>query len=491
MNLNKFAIFCVEFLLILIGAQFAVSAYSTGINVDRLLTAASTFTWISFLIEIALWRKISGEWFSPYTVFYLVLFLFCCGQSVGWSLGLDMGEQDMLYHGYSFMNNKTLDPLILLKGMCFSCLGKSCFHLGALIFYRDDLYLKNARRYAPSDVIATYRKLGKLMLFIVVPAFIVQSLRLMLAVQRGGYLAYYDEVGRDASKVVILMDYISNLYLPSLLILLIGYRDSASLRKLIISLMLVDVLIELFIGGRSNAAMALLAVALVYRYFVGPFTKKQIVLGGAFGYVFLALLNFIATTRSNAGRTFGELFLGIFDSFKNVLGTALGELGGTLSSICFTMMLAPSQYSFRYGMSYWVAPLTWVPAFFFPGEHPCVTWGALSAWLTRALNASYGVGYTMFAEAYINFGWYGLIALCVEGAALVRIIARVSQLRANQDIIGSTFQIMVIMIVMKHLTRSSLVTALRFAIFGVLPMYLLVRIVLNSVRKNATTEGGY
>ena len=146
------------------------------------------------------------------------------------------------------------------------------------------------------------------------------------------------------------------------------------------------------------------------------------------------------------------------------------------------MNLVPSSYPFRYGMSYLVSLISWVPSFFFSGIHPVTKWGELSSWLQTALGMSYGPGYTMVAEAYLNYGEFGYIAMFVEGMIVASVIARVSRKHTEADLLGATYQIMVIMTIMNALVRSSVSFALRQTVLVILPLYILIRV---SMKRNA------
>ena len=96
---------------------------------------------------------------------------------------------------------------------------------------------------------------------------------------------------------------------------------------------------------------------------------------------------------------------------------------------------------------------------------------------------SYGPGFSMIAEAYLNFGNFGFIALLVEGIVIGKLIARVSKKNTEQDLLGSTFQILIIMVLMKSLVRSSVSIATRQAFFVILPLYVIIRLSLGKDTK--------
>ena len=115
-------------------------------------------------------------------------------------------------------------------------------------------------------------------------------------------------------------------------------------------------------------------------------------MGGYFG---IAILNAVADIRDVANRNLLDFFPMLFSSLSNVIGEFIGEVGWSITSVCWTMNLVPGSYEFRHGMSYLVSLISWIPSQFFTGTHPVVVWGELSTWLQKALNMTYGPGYTI------------------------------------------------------------------------------------------------
>lgn len=416
---------------------------------------------VSFVIELIIWNRISGEKISPYIIFIFVAFIFCCGQSIGWAFGIDMGPKDMwdrVDHGMT----KTL----LVKGLCYSMIGLSCFHLGAILFHSNNTRVS---KWSRNEILNSYASLGNIMLLIAIPAFIAKTVLEVIAVSSGGYGAVYS---MESSAFTSLLGILSNYYQPCLLILLISNRDKKIQRRIIVAAMLLDVVAELYIGGRSGAVMTLLGIVVTYHYFIKKFRIRDILLLLVAGYIVVALLNSVAVIRDQSGRGLSSAFSA--NASNNVLGTFIGELGWSITSICWTMNLVPSSYPFRHGMSYLVALISWIPTVIFGSVHPSSTWGELANWLQKALKMGYGPGYTMVAESYINFGWFGIIFLFFEGAVLVNLLSRVSIDDTENNILGATFQILIIMTVMKALVRSSVDQATRMVVFVLLPLYIMI-----------------
>lgn len=469
-------------MMVIIAIQYFFTYYvqsnAGDMSVDSRLVMISTVCLVAFVLELIIWRWMSGELFSPYFVFFLVLFIFSCGQSIGWATGIDIGDKDLwnrIDHG--------LNRSLLTNGLSYSMLAISFFHLGAIFSAKNLPYYHNPSKWDRGTVLKAFDEIGRIMLIICIPAFIAKTAQDVLAVASGGYGSYYI-VNASRGAFMSLISIISDYYQPCMLILLISNRKNRRRRLLIVGAMMIDVIFSLYIGGRSGAVMTLLGILLAYHYFVRPFTAKETIIGAAGGYVGIAFLNGLATIRGSAGRGVTDFVNVLGTSFSNVIGSFIGELGWTLTSICWTMdLVSSSQPSLRYGMSYLVSSLAWIPSFFFGGRanHPTVIWANLSDWLQQSLHMSYGPGYTMVAESYINFGWLGVFAMAIEGFCIGKMIAKVRREYVDENILGATIQVVIIMTVMKALVRSSLSVAIRSVVFTLIPMYLLIKITLSKV----------
>ena len=479
MDESRRKFYAVSFMAILLIVQFCFAlpnVYPDDVsNPEKKLATISIVCVISLIVEVIIWKKYTGEFFSPYMVFFLVLYIFTCGQSIGWATGLDMGKKDLwsrVDHG--------LDRHLLTSGLCYSMLAVSCFHFGAVIRYSGTSPRKKKKVWSAECVENTYRKLGRLLLLIAIPAFAAKALQDVMAVSSGGYKEYY-VVNDSRSAVMSIMSLLAGYYQPCLLLLLIGNRSNERKRRWIVCFMLLDIILSLYIGGRSDAVMSLLGIFLAYHLYVKPFSWKQSVVFGGAGFLSVIFLNGIASIRGTAGRGLTDLIDAFGKSPSSAVGDLVGELGWTITSICWTMDLVPSRYPFRYGMSYLVSLISWIPSTVFGGRtnSPVVKWGNLSNWLMNSLNMNYGPGYTTVAESYINFGWGGLIIMIIEGAVMCRLLASIHRKNTEEDLFGSTFQILIIMILMKSIVRSSFSVAMRSAVFVLIPLYCLLRFSLE------------
>lgn len=468
---RKFNCILFQAIIIIIQLFVVIKVMRETSDIDYALIFLSWICFLSFLVEMLLWNYLSKELLCPYIVFLSVLFVFCCGQSIGWALGIDLGGQDLW-----FRHDFGMDHAWLIKGLAYSMLSVSCFHAGAIINYGGEQIRNNLWR--SEDVIEAYNLIAKPLLLLCIPAFVVNILQTVLAVATGGYAAYY-EVLESRSAIFTLFGYIDDYYEPCLLLLLIANRDKKQTKFIIIGFMLFEAICQLYIGGRSGAVMTVLGIVLAIHYFVRPFSSIDIVRLGTLGYIGLALLNAIEKTRNTIGKGIGDVLNAIGISFFDAIGHFVGELGWSMSSTIWTMMLVPKTSDYRHGVSYLASLLVPIPNIGIWEVHPAKLYANIGDWLEKALNYDHGIGYSMVAESYINFGWFGLIVMFVFGLILVRFLARVKRVNTENDILSATFQILIIMTIMKSLVRSSFSNSMRSIVYVLIPIYLIISYKLN------------
>ena len=151
---------------------------------------------------------------------------------------------------------------------------------------------------------------------------------------------------------------------------------------------------------------------ILYNNFVKPFTKKQLIIVALGGMVVLSLLSYIRQTRNSSNRSMNITNMLLDD---NGAVQTIAEMGNTMFCMIHTMEFVPAEEDYRYGKSYAYSFTTLIPNLGFWEEHPAKKEANLGEWLTNKMELSYGSGYSMVAEAYMNFGPYGFIMMYILG----------------------------------------------------------------------------
>lgn len=479
MNKNHFRIkskkfYLVSIMVITILIQYlSFMMFKNTLNTEAAIRTVSIETIICLVVYLLTWKRLSDELLCPYTVFLLVLFIFTCGQTIGWVFNLDMGTTDLLQRFDAGMNNSRV-----LDGLIYSSISLSFFHTGAIM---SSKVLNFKIWYSSEEVIKGIKRFILPMMIVVVPCYLFNTIKEIMIVSSMGYLGVYVAEQSVVSRYV---GYISDYMMPCLLLLLIANKDNKIKRNIIFIAMLAVLFISIYSGGRSDFAMGLFAIMLLYHVYIKKIDWKRALLLVAIGYFVMILFVSVAQIREDAGRGISEYFALFGDNSSTALGAIVGELGWNLSSIAWVQMLVPSTEGFRYGLSYLVSLIVWIPSFLFGGDatNPVNLYGNLASWLQKALNKPYGPGFTMVAESYMNFGHFGVIAMALEGYLIARILARVSNKNANNDLYHSIWQIIIVMVIMKPLVRSSTTAAFHYVFYVLLPLWFLFKYNIMKVR---------
>lgn len=180
--------------------------------------------------------------------------------------------------------------------------------------------------------------------------------------------------------------------------------------------------VELLIGYRASAVIPLLLViygiGVKNRYEKSVVKRKKnrrtIFLLCALGaLVVLVVFPVVRATRNSGGLaalTWRDIFS--VENVRSIFST-VNDMGKSLQTVIYTLRLVPEEYPFRYGVTYLVNLTEIFPNFFW-AVHPAEAYGSLGRWLTKIVDYSFwkyggALGYSCVAEAYINFGYFGIL----------------------------------------------------------------------------------
>lgn len=212
-------------------------------------------------------------------------------------------------------------------------------------------------------------------------------------------------------------------FIPALLLWLAFEKSKKSRQKIVLSLLLYS-LMSMASGGRTEGLPLLLTLLYYYQQNTDDTHKNRRLMKNtlfAVGVlVILYLLRFVANTRSNSGESI-DFFL--------IPESLLSEMGFNFTSVCFTRELITSTEGLRYGKSYLHSLLCLYPKSLDPtGTIAAIEQFLPENWLAARLAANYGslygfgVGYSVIAECYLNFGDFGWVAAFVQGMLVQKVM---------------------------------------------------------------------
>jgi len=432
---------------------------------------------VLLLFSIASWMSRGFRFLSPYLIFLFVLYVFCYGQPLLMAFNLLSEDGSLIgYLGITRADLYNSDWLTLLM-LAF-------FHLGALICVD-----KNKRKLAETRQINNIRVSNRLkwvglVLFIIsFYPYVRETVNDLVYSFIYGYGALYEReqvTGLDHAT-----SFLSDLFIPSVICLFIGYRDNKKIRYFLSLLLFINIAAIFMIGGRSNGVILLAILIIIQDSLIRHFTKKDYIILSIGTVFLLILMSALATTRNEGGRS---LDVDSFSSDDNMAVKAIAEMGGSQSCLVKTMELVPSATEdFRYGRTYFFAFTTIIPNLNFWDIHPAKKYANSSDWLTDKLGLSYGTGFSMTAEAYINFGYFGILVFLLFGYLFAKIFGSIDSAIKKHDMGRVVFLLIIFWFALK-LPRNNFINIVRPFFYIVLPIYVYCNYSLAKYANNKDTK---
>lgn len=444
-------------LLMLISVVYAIIGYTIEQPTMHSLSMMGWFGLIQLVYCIRSWMKLGYQFISPYVIFLLSLYVFSYGQSFLWALGLE--SERLLVGFYGISISEIFDAQVLTIIML------AFFHIGALYYEKN-----NFNKLVPLVSIDNTRRLKQigwfLFIFSVFP-YMTDTINDMVLSMTRGYGALYEGEGKIGLDN--LSGFIAGYFIPSVICLFIAYKNNKIIRIVLLCIFCLNIIAILLTGGRTNAVILLAILVILYNYLIKRFTKKWLILG-IFGMFFLLqVLTFVATVRVDGVRTVNFEEMNKVDN--NAAVDAIAEMGGTMFCLIKSMDIVPDVEPYRFGKSYVYSFTTLIPNLGFWSIHPAKKESNLSDWLTDELNLGYGTGFSMCAEAYVNFGYFGFVLFFFWGWFLASIFGKIDVSVQTRNYALLAFLLILFWFFLK-LPRNNFINLVRPIFFVAGPIYL-------------------
>ncbi len=435
-----------------------------NIEENALSAALGLFAQILTLTYYFSWGKITGNYLNLFGMFLVSFVLFCLGQVIIYSYGV---------RTFAGANMFTRLPVQLINSSAiYTLICLAAFFSGALLVI--DSPKKPVAIEEEECNLAAFRKVGKLLLVFSAIPFLYSRTTTLLAARSIGYEALYNYSNYGSSRVFKIIEGLSSLFTVGLIMLLVGYKHDKNKRNLITLFLSISAVITLMMGERTGAASMLLVVYW-YRSFCLPTKKdKKKNLLGIILVSVLLLLAFPAIQRLRHEGIANVVQIsqivarnGIVES----LISSIASVGFSVFPLAKTMEIVPLYENYRYGITYLMALTTVFPNLFFE-IHPAQKYSALASWLMKSLNMTYGPGYSMPAEAYINFGWFPLPIMLLAGYLIARLLYITKD---NRNDPFRVFVAMMFFFMNITLPRREFLGVVRDIAYYIIPAYLVLK----------------
>lgn len=287
---------------------------------------------------------------------------------------------------------------------------------------------------APAKIIASIPPsiallVGQIFLYLSIIPVVVTVLGAVELAKSGGYGSLFEQQAATgfAASAAVMADFI----FPGVFLVITGGQRKPYLRIFAVVYLFAYTCAKLTIGSRGAAIMPLLAMLWLWDVVVRPIPRT--LLAGVAAVFLLVVFPVVGATRNEVIGVdlFSIEFLTkTLTSINNPLVASISEMGFSATAIGWTMELVPKVRPFDWGMSFLVSVLTLVPNVFTSGRHPALTMSGYDTpdnWLVGIIDPAFasqggGLGFSFIAEAYLNFGWFGMILLGVIGFLFAKFV---------------------------------------------------------------------
>ena len=421
------------------------------------------------------WKKERKEsLFSPYIIFISFFVIFNYGQPLLWAIGMNTNSGLMsgrLITGtHLSISMEQLNSVKVLT--CFAMLS---LHAGAL------LYASKLTDPAPSKQIELcdgnlqqfeiekQNRIYRAMLFIGIVAGII-SIPLTLyryiyfygvAMTRGYGAIYYNNDFSYASLTFI----IEMFFFPSLLCILIGGKFNRKSQIFVWLIFAIYMFINLMMGDRGTWLYKfVILIWLEIDHYNIKIQRKilpysiALIIGLYFVYAIVGL--------RDAGNITLDAILNNLGSVELPIFTAINEMGGSMKILAYMVVHGTSFWIYQ--NSYLTALLGMITSRFFSALG--IQLVLVDDYFSSYLNLSYGTGFSMVGEAYMNFQYGYVIALMIFGYLFAMLFSRKNNNPLSLFVTTSSLSILVGWI------RGSAYLYFKSFFFGVVVFYVAIKI---------------
>lgn len=406
-------------LLLLQGALVLAAAfapYAAGILLDTepavyfgSVVVASVIVW-----DFLSWRLAGRSVFEPYGFFLLAAAVFNGGHSILEIAGVDSGG----------VIGGRIAPDTARLALHLVAIGLASLHFGALAATgpRKAFNLSLRRHYNDVSRQQAIRTVGWWCLGVAAIPMMLVLRDVIVTVGSQGYGGLYNR-SRDAQLPGFTLA-LASFLIPAAMFLTGGSAGKKTPIRVASLLILLYACVMLMVGCRAPATMVLTAFVWLWHRTVRPISRVTLL---AAAIALLVTFPLLAAVRNTAGiwRDPAQIMVAAANQ-TNPIVAALSEMGNSLLTVADTLTLVPSVRPYDFGVSYAYAASALVPNIGWD-VHPVVAHGLWGDWLIRSVDPTRasvggGLGFSFIAEAYANFGWYGMAAsLAVLGWLLNRL----------------------------------------------------------------------
>lgn len=405
--------------------------------------------------------------FDIFTLFIVINFFFAYGKHLLLFLGILDKEQ-------AFSNSISNEGIVNASYWNIYCI--VAIYIGYL-FVPDSLSI-NKKAEKKYDVELQKSSLRITSIIFTVISIYPQFLSLIQTIEltkRYGYGYRIIEINQSTTIV----SFVGGFFLPAVIAWIITRKD-----KEIIPIILLIVYFIFYLMTGSRLTLVCTAFGLLYYYFsIHIINFKKVLLIGIIGFFVLSVLSFLSSNRS--ALISGQQSILDFIFKNNIIFDSINEAGGTFKVSAVAIERCPKEVSHVYGWTYLYTFIYILPNAITNRFIPNIpnTDAAFSHFLV-----SYGgVGSSFSAEAYYNFGYFGVVILFAFGLLWGYVSRRNDESIKSRNVLSIFWYVQLIQAIV-FMVRSDLMYRIRPLVWWTLPIIVVSILVyktrLNNIRKS-------
>lgn len=416
------------------------------------------WAFVQFCYSIYSWHKIHNVWFDAYLIFTIALYAFMLGQPILEGLDLSVSYRRLWNGSFNITSNG------YYTATYYSMVSTLFFHFGSIIgSIKSNIKISQ-------QTSLSFDKMTKVAWFLVIVSlpFYIYLLILQVAVIKTiGYAGLYDWEAYTPRSIML----ISDIFTPSML----AVFCSSLLKKkhqYLTSIMVIFLIFlpPFYLGGRSNAMICMAVFLLLYSC-INRLNIKHYLLIVLSGAIMLFAMNIVGKIRSGSDRSLQAVQGVIDDKNENPICQTIEEMGWSMFPTIKNMEAVPKHYDYSYGTSYFWAIVSIIPNIGFWETHPGMA-NDPGTKLGRYVNLGYGMGYSIVAGTYNEFGYFGVVLMFIYGLIFCRIFSFISPNTAVYKPVEFVLALMFLWFSIKFI-RNSYDSMVRSIAFYIVPIYFL------------------
>lgn len=393
-----------------------------------------------------------------------------------WAFGIHDAQEIGQYNLFRFGKPATQEGLV--QAQLLSIMGILSLHCGAVIGQKENVEEAEAKSILFENDGQNYKVLYQVSLIvccITTPASFYQIIRNYVINALYGYGAalYNADVVASQSNLLILLKL---MYFPSLVGMMVGSNFRRRTRVICYVNFMLFAILSAMAGDRGEWLFPLCLLVWIHHEFVQPINLKKAIL---YGVVSLLIIRFSVAIRNirSSGISISTLIDAVI-SEENPIASAFFELGRGMQHSA--ILSERGWKAYPYGNTYLLGILGMVTERVISLFNS--NYVSLSTWYSQDyLGIDYGAGFSIIAEACINYGPYlGMFFLLLIGWLLGKFLF--SRMISQSDpiclymIIGTTYSVI-------QAIRNTTLVATKTWFFSTLLIFIIVKTILNLSRR--------